>query len=377
MRIENTGSGLRIYYSMHHALRHMGMVAELCKRAKEEQESPRQIRPVTEKKTTPAHLATLGQALNNAHAVRQSLLTSAWKRDRLWGYVVAMIHRFGYYRKEEAMDQMDRFVRRCVEPIWEQLCHAPEEMGWLAFRQAWEAEWEKDKPVPLYDREKWQAAQEKMRQAKGEDTVETKTKHKYKAGDKVRIVKEWPEDGSAHQNEGGMNKWLGKTMTIKGILSTTVPAYMMQEDQGERRGFGWAWWESAIEGLAEDPAEQERIVITREGNITLARLFRGRKLIHRAEAICSPKDVYDFAAGADLAYDRLMEKVDEERMEAERIKEGDKVKVIGNKTFRHHFEIGELVTVFKQGSGAMWLCENQAGLIQAVDPEDVVKEAAR
>lgn len=349
MSKDNTKSGLRIRYAM---------VDEIHQLPAEERERLfRQFFPVVAKKPETTIIVkgrrcgktlTLAQEYNRIMAELEAC-------EMVWAQVARTIRRFGYYRKEEAMFAMSPKAWRCVEPIWEQMCHSPEEMARQAFRQAWAAE---------YAGEKLKA------NAKGEDTMETK--HKYKAGDKVRIVKQWPADGSAFQNSNGlMDKYLGKTLTIKQPLTIDgEPAYSVKENT-------WTWWESAIQGLYVDPAEQERIVITREGNITLARLFRGRKLIHRAEAICSPKDEYDFAAGAEIAFTRLMEKVDEERMEAERIKEGDKVKVIGNKTFRHHFEIGELVTVFKQGSAAMWLCESSAGLIQAVDPEDVAKEAAR
>ncbi len=358
MSKDNTKSGLRIRYAM---------VDEIHQLPAEEREKLyRQAIQAMAEKPVPTITICGGRNGNTARLAHMAdRFRAALEMEQAWENVVCLILRFGYYRKEEALEKMSPRMQRCVEPIWEQLCHTPEEMARQAFRQVWEAN-------PFYDREAWQAAQEKMKQAKGEGTM--KTKHKYKVGDKVRIVKKWPADGSAFQNSHGyMDRWLGKAVTIEKQLTVDgQAAYTVKENT-------WTWWESAIQGLYVDPAEQERIVITREDNITLARLFRGRKLIHRAEAICSPKDEYDFAAGADLAFDRLMEKVDEERMEAERIKEGDKVKVIGNKTFKHHFEIGEIVTVFKQDSGSMymWLCENQAGLIQAVDPADVEKEAAR
>ena len=50
-----------------------------------------------------------------------------------------------------------------------------------------------------------------------------------------------------------------------------------------------------------------KIVITSDGKTTLARLYDGNRVIRRAEAKCSPEDTYDFATGAGLAYDRLMQ----------------------------------------------------------------------
>ena len=38
---------------------------------------------------------------------------------------------------------------------------------------------------------------------------------KYKVGDKVRIIGKWIA-GCNQNNEGKMDKWLGKVMTIKG-----------------------------------------------------------------------------------------------------------------------------------------------------------------
>lgn len=350
--IEKSKSGLRIRYGMENKI--LAMHREAHEQLRQQAIQATAKKPET---TIIVKGRRCDKALLQAQEIN-SIMAGKEPWEGAWGWVEHLIHRFGYYRKEEALALMLPLTRACVEPIWEQLCHSTEEMARQAFRQVWEAK------------------KKEHKQAKGEDTMETK--HKYKVGDKVRIVKEWPADDSACQNPfGRMDKWLGKTMTIETVLCTTEPAYTMQEDQGDPApGCGWTWWENAIEGLAEDPAEQERIVITREGNITLARLFRGRKLIHRAEAICSPKDEYDFAVGAEIAFTRLQEKVDEERMEAERIKEGDKVKVIGNKIFRHHFAIVETVTVLQLCPSAL-LCESSAGLIQTVAHDDVEKEAAR
>ena len=61
--------------------------------------------------------------------------------------------------------------------------------------------------------------------------------------------------------------------------------------------------------LPEDAWEKispSKIVITSNGKTTLARLYDCKRVIRRAEAKCSPEDTYDFATGANLAYDRLM-----------------------------------------------------------------------
>lgn len=55
--------------------------------------------------------------------------------------------------------------------------------------------------------------------------------------------------------------------------------------------------------LYDDP----KIVITTDGNKTLARLYENNKVVRTAEAKCSP----NFETGAKLAFERLIEKKDE------------------------------------------------------------------
>lgn len=121
---------------------------------------------------------------------------------------------------------------------------------------------------------------------------------KYKVGDKVRIVSEW--DNSCHQNsEGKMDKWLGKVMTIRAHRYGC--SYKMKEDETEHRGDGWLWNENCIAGLACE----KKIVITSDGEKTLARLYDGKKVVKTATAKCSPDDKFDFETGATIAFERL------------------------------------------------------------------------
>lgn len=69
---------------------------------------------------------------------------------------------------------------------------------------------------------------------------------KYKVGDRVRILKRRTVNFNPL---GGMDKWLGRTMTIRRAESG---AYRMMEDIGDGRGDGWIWCEDMIEGLAEE-----------------------------------------------------------------------------------------------------------------------------
>lgn len=119
---------------------------------------------------------------------------------------------------------------------------------------------------------------------------------KYKVGDKVRIVSKWGK--GCHPNpEGRMDKWLGKVMTIR----TAEGCYKMQEDKAENHGVGWCWTGNCIAGLACE----KKIVITSNGDKTLARLYDGKKVVKTATAKCSPDDKFDFETGAKYAFGRL------------------------------------------------------------------------
>lgn len=184
---------------------------------------------------------------------------------------------------------------------------------------------------------------------------------KYNVGDKVRIVSKWGDH--CYQNrEGLMDKWLGKTMTIRGTWNKG--AYKMEEDRGENKGDGWAWNENCIAGLAHkfkvgdrvigrkecnekyaitvegwigtvtdvegdyiyvdgagsagglgfrvhsdyfDLADNnQKIVITRCGAETIAKLYEGKKVVKTASAKCCSSDTFDFNIGAKIAVDRLL-----------------------------------------------------------------------
>lgn len=126
-------------------------------------------------------------------------------------------------------------------------------------------------------------------------------KMKYKVGNKVRIVSKWGE--GCYQNlNGEMDKWLGKVMTVR--IIDDGGDYGMQEDKAENYGRGWHWNDNCIAGLACE----KKIVITSDGEKTLARLYDGKKVVKTATAKCSPDDEFDFEKGATIAFDRLFEK---------------------------------------------------------------------
>ena len=68
---------------------------------------------------------------------------------------------------------------------------------------------------------------------------------KYNIGDVVQIVSRW-NSHTAENNEGLMDHWLGKAMTIRDIEDS---CYKMEEDKNEWDGEGWYWNEACIAKL--------------------------------------------------------------------------------------------------------------------------------
>lgn len=161
---------------------------------------------------------------------------------------------------------------------------------------------------------------------------------KYKVGDRVRIVAK--RVGCCWNSDGDMDKWLGKTMTIR---DTSCGCYRMEEDKGCG---DWYWWEHMIEGLAEN----HKIVITTDGKTTTARLFNGKELIRKAEAKCSPDDEFDFMVGAELAMERLTEK-----KPVNPFKVGDYVRVTGGESFGHGLPVGSVGRVAKADENSCYV----------------------
>lgn len=129
---------------------------------------------------------------------------------------------------------------------------------------------------------------------------------KYKVGDKVRIV----DHRTCNMNKNGeMDKWLGKTMTVREILYNK--RYFMEEDKFERNGMGWMWDDEMISGLAEQkkPADENlSVTIHFHGRLTVAELYKDGRVVKVKNAWCGPKDGYSRAESARVAVERLFEK---------------------------------------------------------------------
>lgn len=112
---------------------------------------------------------------------------------------------------------------------------------------------------------------------------------KFKAGDKVRVVKNVTGIGEK-------DKYIGKTYTLHGF-------------QGANLMWGMAYGIDEMYVVYDSelaPANTQKIVITSDGEITLARLYDGKKVIRTAQTKCASDDEFDFETGAKIAFDRLV-----------------------------------------------------------------------
>lgn len=159
---------------------------------------------------------------------------------------------------------------------------------------------------------------------------------KYKVGDKVRIVNRRTISMNCN---GEMDKWLGKTMTIRKVYSDDV--YFMEEDKNEHGGYGWAWHDSMFSGLAEPKKPEFSVSVRFHGRLTVAELIKDGKTVKVANARCNPKDTYDRGEGAKVAVNRLFEKKQEDVEEtvnpAKKWKTGDKAVVVRQNGRPHHW----------------------------------------
>lgn len=116
---------------------------------------------------------------------------------------------------------------------------------------------------------------------------------KYKAGDKVRVVR---------TDCDFKEKYIGQIFTIREINPNKAFG-VSEAHYGVKELCPYIFLDSELA-----PVNTQKIVITSDGKETLARLYDGKKVIKTATAKCSPKDTFDFAEGARIAYDRLMGK---------------------------------------------------------------------
>lgn len=107
---------------------------------------------------------------------------------------------------------------------------------------------------------------------------------KLKVGDKVKIVDK--KTGEYWSRGGEMDRWLGKTMTIRAIVEPGI-ARMLED--------GWYWHPHMIDRKVVEPATIEMHII--RGNKTVVRLSNGKVGI----AKCNPQDTFDVYEGLRIA----------------------------------------------------------------------------
>lgn len=189
---------------------------------------------------------------------------------------------------------------------------------------------------------------------------------KYKVGDRVRIVN---HRTTLMNSDGEMDKWLGKTMTIRTALFDDI--YFMVEDASEHGGYGWMWNGEMISGLAEPEKPTDdglSVVIRFHRNLTVAELCKNGKVVKVENARCNPKDEYSRAEGARIAVERLLQK----KTEASKPKIGDKFVIVGSSPdMRHSFDIGTIVTLVLWQEDGYSRYSDKTGFRQFVADRDV------
>ena len=175
---------------------------------------------------------------------------------------------------------------------------------------------------------------------------------KLKVGDKVRIIADAPKnaDGDTWNNEGRMNKWLGKVMTVSEITSEYAK---MVEDKNEWSD-GWYWFPELIAYKIEDkqPVVVKHLI---KGRKTIVKLSNGRVGI----ADCSPEDEFDVYEGLRIATAIAYEKGSDEIFgeDEPKVKEvkrhakvGEYIKIVeGSRLFTESYKTGDILQVYKQG----------------------------
>jgi hypothetical protein len=116
---------------------------------------------------------------------------------------------------------------------------------------------------------------------------------KFKVGDKVKVVK---------VNHKIKNGYIGKEM----VISSINPNIKNRATKSSENHYGFEKCVFVFYDSELAPVDNHKIVITTDGNKTLARLYEGNNVIKSAVAKCSPEDTFDFETGARIAFDRLV-----------------------------------------------------------------------
>jgi hypothetical protein len=120
-----------------------------------------------------------------------------------------------------------------------------------------------------------------------------------KIGDRVRVIKNYD---FAKVGMVGTIKTQGVCHDVYGVEFDT--AFQGGHDcKGHAKNGHGQWVEQKYLELINP--KTEKIVITHDGKTTLARLYEDNKVVKSAEAKCEPRDEFNFATGAKIAFERL------------------------------------------------------------------------
>ena len=128
---------------------------------------------------------------------------------------------------------------------------------------------------------------------------------KFKVGDKVRIRK----DAVVNQVYNGITLFPWMKEEAEDVNKITD---VCSNGQCEIDTTLYTYDFSMFE-LVEDSNTPEKLVIYREGNKTIAKYYKGDKVV-TVVAKCAPEDEFNFEYGAKLAMDRAIEKMKEEEI---------------------------------------------------------------
>lgn len=122
-----------------------------------------------------------------------------------------------------------------------------------------------------------------------------------------------------------------------------------------------------------DLVTDNKIVITVNGDETVAKLYEGKKVVKTATAKCSPSDTFDFTTGAKLCFERLMRDQKKEPFVPHLVFKitGTHVGIIGNPTnykdsVGRQLCVGDTVDLYDRSKGTLYgesvIAEDKSGV---------------
>lgn len=154
---------------------------------------------------------------------------------------------------------------------------------------------------------------------------------KFNVGDRVRVLDGSKIEGYAGSWVPDMQEYVGGVYTVARIHPSG--SYRLKD-------IPYVYDERGLERVGNTG----KIVITTDGRITTAKLYRHGEPTQTAAATCSPEDTFDFATGAKLAFDRLTDAVNNPPIQV-----GDIVRVVNTgqcHSYDAHWVAGHIADPF-------------------------------